>query len=207
MAELKKPNPILLGLVIILLFILPLFVVIRGVWILKKTAPENLEEKVTSLDEKGVLKPSQVLDNKAMYAGKSLIVRGKVSAEPAVCAKKDCPVEDQCCGCPAERNLSLEGLRLMNEGQKPICQRKQGACDYDCGDWGIGQYYDVSGTFFYIPPPPSWKMALAYNLQVSGKTLLRNYRPAGKVGGLGAVFESIKKLFQKSKTSGYFLLP
>lgn len=163
-----------------------------------------------------VLIPSQILNNKSQYNKQRILVRGRVSEEPAVCEKKECPTSDPCCGCPSERDLLISDseailtsktkgvLRLLGPNGKSLCQRRQGSCEYSCQDWVKGVIYDVSGTFFAEPPPPGWKLSLEYYFKVESKNLV-------KTTSLGEsarnVFNDIKEMFKQLTTSGSYVLP
>jgi len=167
---------------------------------------EKIEEGLT---------PSQVLNNKLGYNGQKLVIRGKVSPEPAVCEKKECPTEDPCCGCPLGRHLFITDvssvlsqkaqgrLRLLDTGGKPLCQRKEGSCEYDCQDWKEGVAYDVSGEFFAERPPPGWQMSLEYYFLVSGKS---EVRAVGLGESLGNMFGELKEMLKGVRSSGYYVI-
>ncbi|PJC28349.1 hypothetical protein CO054_00560 [Candidatus Shapirobacteria bacterium CG_4_9_14_0_2_um_filter_39_11] len=164
----------------------------------------------------GALIPSQILNNKPKYTQQRIIVRGRVSPEPAVCEKKECPTNDPCCGCPSERDLLISDseavltsktkgvLRLLDPNGKSLCQRQKFSCEYSCQDWVKEAIYDVGGTFYAEPPPPGWKLSLEYYFKVESKNLV-------KTTSLGEsarnVFNDIKEMFKQLTTSGSYVLP
>lgn len=179
----------------------------------KREKEEVFEEKV---EVKERLAPSQVLNNKSKYNQSRIVISGRVSPGPVVCERKECPVDDPCCGCPSERDLIIydpgvvlspkaEGrLRLLAPQGGSFCRRRVLSCDYDCGDWTEGAIYDVGGVFFAEPPPPGWKLSLEYYFQVESKELVKKVGPKEFIGNL---FEEIKNLVEKFKKSGYYILP
>ena len=160
--------------------------------------------------------PSQVLSNKSAYNQQEITIRGRVSPEPVVCEKEECPLDDSCCGCPTERNLALfdagklltseeGGLRMLDASTgKPLCTRQLKSCDYLCGDWIKGAIYDVSGKFYAQPPPPGWKMSLEYYFQVEGKNLVKRVSFGESFGNL---LSEIKEKLQNWRSSGQYVLP
>ncbi len=213
--KIDKKSPLRL-LAIILVFVLPVALVIVSIFIFRTTKQEKekvFEEKIETEER---LIPSQILNNKSKYNQQRIIVRGRVSTESAVCEKKECPMDDPCCGCPLEIDLIIADagtilspktggrLRLSNIEGNPFCQRSQLSCEYHCGDWIEGVIYDVGGKFFAEAPPPGWKLSLNYYFQVEDKDLIRE-RGFGEF--IGDVLREIKELVQKFKTSGYYVLP
>lgn len=178
---------------------------------------EKGKEELKALGE--ALAPSQVVENKAQYKGKELLIRGKVFQEPTVCEKKECPKEDPCCGCKQERNLviadhdkaiqdkSIWRLRLMGPGAQAFCQRKENSCVYECPGWKMEAIYDVIGTFFAEPPPvgSGWKVYFDFYFEVENKELVKE---ESFLDWPGRVVESIKGFINKIRGSAeYYILP
>lgn len=151
----------------------------------------------------GTLFPDQVLNNKANYHLKRITLRGKVSVEPVVCEKKTCPVDDNCCGCPANRDLVMGGLKLLDSTGKQFCLRIKGGCKYDCRDWVKETIYDVSGQFYAEPPPSGWKMSLNHYFLVDGKTALGRLSFGNSLSNL---FKEIKGWVENWRSSGAYVL-
>jgi len=97
----------LIPLIIVFSFVLPLLFLILGVVIFKASNrfAQTLKEKGVNIEER--LIPSQILKNKSQYHEQKIWLRGQVNLSPIVCEKKECPAEDNCCGCPNERDLYL----------------------------------------------------------------------------------------------------
>ncbi len=164
----------------------------------------------------GTLIPSQILQNKAQYNQQRISVRGKVAGEPVVCEKKQCPANDSCCGCPAEKSLSLADpaavltqkalgrFELLSASKGHLCQRQPGACTYDCQDWQEGTVYDITGVFYSDSPPPGWKLSLDYYFLPESKNLVS----AGNLTQSATnLFDEIKQAIQSFRTSGSYVLP
>lgn len=217
--EEKNKKKLLLAVSAILLgFVLPILVIAVGINIFRVTN-NNLKEKNTEnspeITSEEVIKPSALLNNRSAYNNKRVVVRGRVTREPAVCEKKECPVEDSCCGCPGERNLILADsdtvltskntgrLRLLGQQKESLCKRKPDSCEYECRGWTEGAIYDVTGKFFTETPPPGWKVSLDYYFLVESKSLVRK---VGIMDTIGNLFNEIKAQFQKLKTSGSYVL-
>jgi len=162
-----------------------------------------------------LLIPSTVLNNKAKYNQQTIVVRGKLSIDPVVCQKIQCPANDSCCGCPVSRNISLKdpdqtltsqtsgSFQLVNNSGTSICQRKINSCDYSCQDWNNGMVYDISGQFFAQAPPPGWNMSLDYYFVVTGKNLTSSDQLSS---GLTNFISGIKQLYEQiTSSSGYVL--
>ncbi len=214
----KKKRTALATLAIFFGFVLPVSVLIIGITIfrvndigLKPSSSENIQET----SSEGVLKPSELLSNRAKHAGKRVVVQGRVSREPAVCEKKECPSDNPCCGCPEERSLILNDsnvvltsnsggrLRLLDQEKKPFCFLPAGSCNYECSGWEEGAIYDVTGNFFTETPPPGWKISLEYYFLVENKSLVKS---VGILDTIGNLFNEIKAQFYKLKTSGSYVL-
>jgi len=207
---------ILRMLAVVFSFILPLMLLIVSVFILNKT--KRVREKIfeEKIEVKEGLIPSQILNNKPKYNQQRITIRGRVSPEPVVCERKDCPTNDSCCGCPSERNLIIYDsgavltsktggrLRLSDAEGKPFCHRRQSSCEYHCGDWIKGAIYDVSGMFFAEPPPAGWKLSLEYYFQVESKNLIKRVSLGESIGN---ILKEIREMVERIKTSGYYILP
>ena len=207
----------LIPLIVFFSFILPLLFLILGVVIFKtpsKSLPILKEEE--KISEERII-PSQVLRNKGKYHQEKFWLRGRVGLSPVVCEKKECPIEDSCCGCPNERDLYLydAGVILKDSGEeklkirdiftgKPFCQRKTGSCEYDCEDWNKGAIYDVYGKFFAEPPPSGWQKSLNYYFEVENKSLVKKINFLENLTNLG---NEIKGKLQGWRSSGQYVLP
>jgi hypothetical protein len=212
-----KRRKFLIPLIIVFSFILPFLFLILGVVIFRVSnrLTQSLEEEKFKIEEK--LTPSQVLKNKSKYHQQKILLRGRVNLSPIVCEKKECTIEDSCCGCPDKRDLYLydagsilkgsgeEKLKMINifTGQS-LCQRKISSCEYDCGDWNEGAIYDVYGRFFAEPVPSGWQKSLNYYLEVEGKELIKQVNFSENFGNF---INEIKERFQGWKTSGQYVLP
>lgn len=209
---------ILQALAIFLGFVVPISLLAIGIAIFKVTdinlkRPAEKASQETVAEE--VITPSTLLNNRAKYSRQRVVIRGRTTREPAVCERKECPADDSCCGCPEERNLILNDsnvvltsnsggrLRLLDEQKQPLCQRRVGSCEYNCGEWKVGAIYDVTGNFFGEAPPPGWKMSLEYYFLVEDKSLVRT---VGILDTIGNLFNEIKAQFQKLKTTGSYVL-
>ena len=213
----NKRRSFLIPLIILFSFLLPLLFLILGVVVFRasnKFAQTLTEEEKIKTEER--LTPSQVLKNKSQYRQEKIWLRGRVFLSPVVCEKKECP-QDACCGCPNERDLVVydAGTILKSSGEeklnlkdvftgKSFCQRKQGSCDYDCGDWYKGAVYDIYGQLFADSPPPGWQKSLNYYFEVEGKNLVKNVSFGESLGNL---YNDLKEKFKSFKTSGQFVLP
>lgn len=218
--EEKKPTPkyILYLLVIIFTIIFPAVVIVFGAQLLYKTNIIQRPPKEEILEtEKGALKPSQLLENRAKYKNQRLTLVGRVFQAPIVCERKECPKEDPCCGCQQERNLiisdaeaviieeSIWRLRLLGPGEKAFCQRKPNSCEYECPEWKMDGIYEIKGTFFAEPPPSGtgWRMYFEFYFEVEEKRLIRktDITEVPK-----RIFKGIQELIEKLRTSGYYVL-
>lgn len=207
----------LIPLIIIFSFILPLVFLILGVVIFKASNRfvQSLKEEKAETEER--LIPSQILKSKAKYHQQKFWLRGRVGLSPVVCEKKECPVGDNCCGCPLERDLYLydAGNILKSSGEEKLrmrdvftgeslCQRRQGSCEYDCGDWNKGAIYDVYGNFFAEAPPSGWQKSLNYYFEVENKNLVRKINFSENFSNF---IEEIREKIQSWRTSGQYILP
>lgn len=215
----KKINWILvLSLVITLV---SLVILIGLIVILNLSSREYLKklqlQKTTDLPPASpeIVLPSELLEQKSFYSGKKITLRGRVFQDSVVCIRKECPEEDSCCGCPEERNILVvdpnsvlnqqikEKLTLLDFQGKSLCQREKGSCRYNCGDWINGGIYDIYGEFWAEAPPPGWNKSLEFYFKVKEKNLLKTTSFEDKIKSL---FNDIKDLIQKQKTSGYYIL-
>ena len=167
--------------------------------------------------EEGVIKPNQLLENRNKYDGQEMVLLGRVEQAPVTCEKKDCPSSDSCCGCPPERNLVVNDpekiltqeapwrLRLLDSGGNAFCQREEGSCDYQCPGWEVGKVYELQGTFLAEPPPrgTGWRMFFSFYFEVEEKELSGE---GGLIQKPAALFNGIKDLISKFRTSGYYVL-
>jgi hypothetical protein len=216
--EVKKhtKRSLLIFLAILFSFILPLALLITGIFIFRKTNLVIKRIPEEQIEREEGLTPSQILANKSKYSQQKIAIRGRVVPEPVVCERKECPLDDSCCGCPSERNLAVnnpgqvlssqEGSLRLVEAQtgKAFCTRQAKSCDYLCGDWVKGAVYDVNGEFFAESPPPGWKLSLNYYFQVESKELVKR---VGLGESFGNFVNEIKEKFKSFKTSGYYVLP
>lgn len=198
-------------------FVLPLVLIIAGVFIFRITgAPVKEIAEAERMKAEERLTPSQILNDKFRHNKERLVVRGRVLTEPVVCERKECPGNDPCCGCPPQRNLVIvdagtvmtsktQGrLRLLGLAGEPLCQRRESSCDYQCLGWIEGAVYDVSGTFSAEPPPRGWRISLEYYFQVEDKSLVERTAIGQSVGN---VFREIREMVKDLGTSGYYVLP
>lgn len=213
---LKTKQKLLPPFIIVFSLILPLVLLIGGLVIFKKNSPKlvKIEEEQVDIDN-NTLAPSQLLISKDEYHKEKVNLRGRVSPEPVVCQKNDCPDNDPCCGCPDQRDLVVvdvnqflsksEGsLRIIDAATgRSFCQRKQLSCDYSCGSWVRGAIYDIQGTFLAQPPPPGWQLSLDYYFEVENKTFIRRFDFWESLGNL---FNDIKQKVIQIKKGGSFVL-
>jgi len=219
MPEVVKKNrrKFLIPFIIIFSFVLPLLFLILGIVIFRVSNKfaRTLNEEGANKEER--LAPSQILESKSKYHQQEILLRGRVDFSPIVCEKKECPVEDSCCGCPLERDLYLydAGSILKNSGEEKLeikdiftgqalCQRKIDSCDYDCGDWVKGAVYDVYGRFFAEAPPSGWQMSLNYYFQAESKELVKKVNFSETFGNF---INEMKNKWGSFKTSGQYVLP
>lgn len=210
-----KKKDFLRILAILFLIILPSLVVLLGAsFFYRRVVEEEPGEEAIVFIE-----PSQALENKSEYKDQHLTLRGKVSQEPVVCEKVECPEDDPCCGCKQERNLIIADagtvivqetawrLRLLDQEGKALCQREPGNCEYLCSGWEEGSVYDVTGTFWAEPPPPGsgWRMYMDFYFEVEEKSLVRKTGitdlPRRIIKGIGELFEQVKQ------SASYYVLP
>lgn len=161
------------------------------------------------------LVPSEVLSHKADYNRQALVIRGKVSSEPVVCERENCPDSDPCCGCPNERDLLIADpglvltsktkgrLKLVDYQRGSMCRRLPESCDYSCQDWVEGAVYDVEGMFFAEPPPSGWRLSLEQYFEVEDKRLVRK---VGLQEVLGNVLGEVMELFGQLGRPSSFVL-
>lgn len=212
--EEKKKNSSLAVLAIFFGFVLPVSVLVVGIVVfgvndpgLKPSTTENIQE----INPEDVVKPSDLLNNRAKYAGKRVVVQGRVSRESAVCEKKECPADSPCCGCPEERSLVLSDnnrvlvsaqgvakLRLLDEEKEPLCSLAAGSCKYECPGWKENAIYNVTGNFFSEVPPPGWKISLDYYFTVESKSLVRT---VGVLDTIRDFFYEIQNQIKQLRTS------
>lgn len=213
----NKRRVLLPPLIILFSFLLPLLFLFLGVVIFRasnKFAQTLEKEEKTKIEES--LSPSQVLKEKNKYDQGKIWIRGRVVLSPVVCEKKQCP-GDVCCGCPDYRDLVIydTGTILNSSGQEKLslkdvftgqsfCQRKQGSCDYDCGDWQSGAIYDVYGKLFADTPPPGWQKSLDYYFEAEGKNMVKTISFSES---LRTLFNDLKEKFKSFSSSGQFVLP
>ena len=213
----SKRRVFITPLIILFSFLLPLLFLVLGVVIFRASNKFNqtliVEEEKTKIEER--LIPSQILKDKIKYRGQKIWLRGRTALSPVVCEKKQC-LQDTCCGCPDQRDIVVydAGTILNNSGEEKLnlkdvftgqsfCQRKQGSCDYDCGDWRKGAIYDIYGQLFADTPPPGWQKSLNYYFEAEGKTLVKNISFSES---FGTFFNDIKEKFKSFQTSGQFVL-
>jgi hypothetical protein len=196
--------------VVIFTIVLPAVLVVAGVFLFGETNLKKSEEQPEEVVKSGVLKPSEVLADKEKYKDERIIIRGKVTQEPMVCERGNCPKEDPCCGCEEYRDLVIGDadevfvekttgrLRILGFGASSFCQRTVGSCQYDCPDWNPGSIYELKGVFFAKPPPAKvTKLYFDFYFQVEEKQLVRTFGFYDKLdqifGGIGEFFNSIFK--------------
>ena len=211
--DLKKKK-LLIVLSILFILVIPAVLIVTGATWLRQTwvRPEIVEKEAVEY-----VNPSQILADKIKYQDQFLVIRGQVVSEAAVCERKICPQYDPCCGCKNERDLiiidsgrssmaqSTGKLRLLNPEKESFCQRKVNSCQYDCGDWQLGEIYEVRGIFRATPPPrgSGLKLYLDYYFEVQEKSLVKTL---GIFERVKAVFSDLKNLISSTKTSGYYIL-
>lgn len=179
----------------------------------------NLPEKLTAEEEiipENILTPSQILKDKLNYTKRTIVVRGRVQKEQAVCQKKECPKNDPCCGCPEEINLYLYDagsnitqqtksvFKLLDTNLLKLCQRKSLECEYDCGDWKNGAVYNITGIFFAERPPPGLNISFNHYFAVYDKEFAKTPGIGEKVQN---IINDIKEFIGKTTTSGSYVLP
>lgn len=206
-------------LIITFTILLPAILVVVGVLVFYKTniIKEVRPGEMVELQE-GTITPGQLLENRYKYKDQKLTLRGKISQEPIVCERKECPGEDPCCGCRPERNLIITDagrvvvqesawrLRLLGPGGSAFCQRLPNSCEYDCPGWEVEGVYDVTGTFFAEPPPvgTGWKVYFDFYFEVEDKRLVEKI---GIADMPARFFKGIQELIEKIRTSaGYYIL-
>lgn len=174
------------------------------------SAPRSPEEVPFS-----ALTPSEVLNKKSLYSGKEITIRGKVIGAPVVCERKECPVDDSCCGCPWEKNLVIvdegsilspktkERLKLLGMEGKSLCHRLKGGCRYECGDWKEGGIYGVYGEFWAEAQPPGWSKYLDFYFKVEDKKFVKSFGFGSKIA---LMFQEIKNTIKNLKSSGSYIL-
>lgn len=208
-----------LGRILTLFFglILPLIFLVLGVVIFVYTASQGLP-KTSEVEvlEKAALVPSDVLNHQSDYSSKRIDIRGRVAQAPVVCDKKACPIDDPCCGCPADRGLILADpgtvintksgarLELVNVNGNKFCQRLPQSCSYSCPGWSTGSIYDVQGVFYSEPPPPGWNISLNFYLTVEDANEVKEVRAEERVR---TVFEEIRDKIVSFFSSGMYVLP
>ncbi len=211
-------------LVILVTVIFPGILLVIGIYMNYTAFQANQAQKMTEETADlsgetiaGALRPSQVLENKYAYLDKNLFLVGMVTMEPVTCARKECPKEDTCCGCPAERDLVIADqdkvvvkdtsylLRLFAPGQLAYCVRVPGSCDYQCPGWEINDVYQVRGTFFGDPPDKgtAWRPFLDFYFEVSEAQVITQ---AKSTDWLKRVFKGIEETVQQLRNSGYYIL-
>jgi len=208
-------------LVIIFTVVAPAILLLFSYFIFVKTKIVREElggEMVGEEVQTKILKPSQVLENKNQYMNKNLILRGRISQAPMICDRRDCPKQDPCCGCKAERNLIITDpdtialkkttwqMRLLDEKGRAFCQRVINSCDYRCPGWQMGDLYKVRGTFFAEPPPrgSGWRLYFDFYFQVNEKEKVKAIGPVEKAK---MIFQDLQKTIKNFKTSGQYVLP
>lgn len=214
----KKPAKQLLAgfFVITIGFILPVILIVKSVQIFNKTSVlKKIVEKKEKTEEVE-LTPSQILNNQQKYRQQRLIIEGRVSPEPAVCEQKECPPGDPCCGCPEKKDLVIidagvvlttqteNRLKLLDSEGNSFCRRLSSRCQYDCGDWGKGATYKVSGLFYVQPAPPGWRYSLNFYFQVEEAQLVKKFDLKESVG---VVLNEIWQMIKKIRDSSYYILP
>ncbi len=202
--------------VIIISLIVPLGILIGSYIVFIKTAPSYQALPRQTTPVQASLIPSQILENRSKYSGKTVTVTGRLSHDPVVCEKKGCPAEDPCCGCPAERYLTLtdpssvatskttERLKIVSPQGKTFCQRRTASCEYDCPDWQEGDIYDVTGTFFSEAPPPGWHLSLNFYFTVQSHQKAKTVTIEDTTSNF---FEEIKAKIKDLTSSGTYVLP
>ena len=220
----KLSHEAIIGLIVLLTVVLPLLAVVVGVFLFRTTPFEHMPFKVKMREltsqvavtsEEKVVKPSEVLANKAKYANRKLIVRGKILEDKVVCERRTCPANDSCCGCPPKKNLVIADadlpflsdvsreLPIFGPEEEPLCTRKQGSCDYDCPGWQLGGVFDVEGTFLAEAPIAGSGIQLwQFHLEVISQ------RPAPKTetsSFLEEIKGNIQEIIKQLRTSGYYV--
>lgn len=199
-------------LALILSVILPVMVLIVTIFIF--STPKDFwygkkitTERGTEIKTSSLLKPSEILSQKAAYRGQKVALIGKVNLAPIVCETKDCPEEDPCCGCDLNRDLAVydtgvsftqptgEILKIKPSSDGFYCQRIQGTCDYECPDWALGGVYEALGTLVYKPiRGVAWKISEELFFIVSEKELKGEEKTSEK---FFSVFEGLKDFYEK----------
>lgn len=212
----------LIVLLIIFAFVLPFSIVVGSIFLFQKTTQviETFPEEMELSGEEGRVIPSEIIKKQASFSGKALLVRGEVVTDKVVCERKECPPEDQCCGCKDTRELVLIDpdasvfkekqdlrLRLADQRGGAFCQRKQNSCDYDCADWEPGEVYDVWGKFIRESPPPGWQLSLNFYFLVEGKTRSKEIKTTKiSTRKLNLLWSQFNEWLKRRKTSSYYIL-
>lgn len=216
LASAKKRYLSIFGTVFLILLLIPIF------WIAKPMddrQKELLEVERVSLIDKGekVFTPTELLNAKNTYQGKSVSVRAQVYQEPITCEEKTCSKDDKCCGCATTRDLLVqdfrvsvgkeglaESLRLINSDGSPLCQRAKNSCNYDCGDWKIGGIYDINGEFDMTSGPQGWNRPTGLYLTVYNKNLLQTI---GFQENISRLIERFGLVLNSFTSRGTYVLP
>lgn len=210
-----KKKRIIIFLAVFFILILPaLLIVISATWLGRTWVRPEVAEEERAAEH---LTPKEILTSKSQYKDDFVAIRGRVLMADMVCAKKECPESDPCCGCENERDLLLvdagtsvlgkqEGrLRLLDKEKQPFCQRQTNSCEYQCPGWQVGEVYEVRGYFRTEPPPrgSGLKIYLDYYLEVEGSRVVGSLSLTEK---LKTFFGDLRELIKQGKSGGYYIL-
>lgn len=174
---------------------------------------KNTSSNLTKTVEVSVLTPGQLISQTAKYNNQPVTVRGIIDQETVVCEKRECPVDDTCCGCPQNKNLILTEaqiaienklqttLSLLGANSEVLCQRQTGGCQYDCPGWVKGAVYDVTGIF-HGEKQLGLSVIVNLNLQVKSKEMVKKL---SLFDSLNRFWDGLKQTFGEFKTSGTFV--
>lgn len=205
----------------ILIFFIIFFVVGIGiVWrsLYSGGSQYSQESSFANISPEGVKKPSEVLAQKETYSGQELVIRGKVSELEIVCNKMQCQPGDYCCGCPEDRDLVIRDSGSMTFSQNPqsilklktadedsFCHRKPGSCEYNCGEFKIGQIYDVRGMLVNERAPSGLNISLNLYFLTSDYGWVAESQ-GGFWNELIALFNTVKGKIANLGSSGSYVL-
>jgi hypothetical protein len=215
MRNLLKDKKFLVFLGVLFILIIPaVLIVASAFWLNQSWIRPVIEEEELGVE---FVSPSEILEDEGQYTNKSLIIQGRVTEEDLVCERKECPVDDPCCGCEGERDLVINdtgttvvsqssgNLRLLGTNKESFCQRISKSCDYHCGDWQPDQIYELRGIFRATPPPRGSGLRVYTDVyfEVQEKRLVKTL---GIVDRLESLFIDLKNLIQGTRTKGYYIL-
>lgn len=212
--ETKKSSRLWLALVAVVVLaavMMPAYVLWISTSDFRRSASQRkIAGEIVEIPE-GCLIPSQVLEDKAAYKNTRMTLAGRVEMTAVTCRRQECPTDDECCGCPQERDLILKDfdkellkdtawrMKLLDQDKNSFCRREAGSCDYVCDGWTEGDIYLVEGTFFADPPPPGsgWRIYEDVHFEVNRFSLLRKGSgwdwPGRVVNALQELVGSLKK--------------